>query len=136
MEGADEVVRRAQVVYGSRLRGLFAFGSRISGQPRPDSDLDLAVWLEGPIRRSDSWIPWIREFAASEPVIDPTFLTNASLDTPPSWLLEAVRDGVAIWFDPAGLLGAHLAEIRSGIEGGIYCRKLFMGLPYYARVAP
>ncbi len=130
---ADEIVRRARSIFGPRLRGLFAFGSRIAGRPRADSDLDVGVWLEGPLRRGNSWLPWIEEFEATDPVIDPTFLTTTSLDAPPSWLLEALRGGVAIWFDPAGTLAARLAVMRDAIERGDYRRKVFMGLPYYAR---
>jgi predicted nucleotidyltransferase len=84
VETADEIVRRTQSIFGSRLRGLFAFGSRIAGRPRPDSDLDVGVWLEGPLRRRDSWLPWIREFESADPVLDPTFLTTTSLDAKPS----------------------------------------------------
>lgn len=136
MDGTDEIVRRARAVYGLRLHGLFAFGSRVVGRPRPDSDRDVGVWLEGPIRRRDSWVPWIAEFANTDPVLDPTFITRASLDAPPSWLLEAVRSGVDVWFDPTAALTSRFAAIREAIEAGTYRRRLFMGLPYYARVAP
>ena len=133
MNCADEIVRRARSLYGARLHGLFAFGSRIAGGARPDSDLDVAVWLDGSFRRRDSWLPWIDEFGASDPLPDPTFITAASLDSPPSWLLEAVRGGVEIWFDPSGVLASRLAEVRGSIEDGTYERRLFMGLPYFAR---
>ena len=129
----DEIVARARAVYGPRLRGIFAFGSRITGDARPDSDLDVAVWLDGPFRRADSWLPWVREFGELEPTLDPTFITCASLDAPPSWLLEAVRGGVEIWFDPSGELGAVVGRLRPAVAAGTYERRLFMGLPYYAR---
>jgi Polymerase beta, Nucleotidyltransferase len=132
---ADEIVSRARGLYGSRLHGIFAFGSRIAGNARPDSDLDVAVWLDGPFRRKDSWLPWVREFGERAPTLDPTFITRASLDTPPSWLLEAVRTGVQIWFDPTGELEAIAGALRAAISGGTYQRRLFMGLPYYARAA-
>ncbi len=132
---ADEIVRRARSLYGERLHGMFAFGSRIAGGARPDSDLDIAVWLDGSFRRRDSWLPWIQEFEASDPLPDPTFITTTSLDSPPSWLLEAVRGGLEIWFDPSGLLASRLAEVRRAIEDGTYERRLFMGLPYYAKAA-
>lgn len=131
----DDIVRRSRSVFGDRLRGVFAFGSRISGTARVDSDLDVAVWLEGPLRRRDSWIPWIEEFEHEEPPIDPTFLTSASLEAPGSWLLEAVHGGVEILFDPTGELQMRLEEMRSAIDSGRYRRKLFMGLPYYATEA-
>lgn len=112
---------------------MFAFGSRVAGGARPESDLDVAVWLDGPFRREDSWLPWVREFGELEPTLDPTFITRASLDVPPSWLLEAVRGGIDIWFDPSGELAATVNALRAAIAGGTYERRLFMGLPYYAR---
>jgi hypothetical protein len=135
MSSADDIVRRARAVFGDRLRGVFAFGSRVAGAARADSDLDLGVWLEGPLRRGDSWIPWIEEFEREEPRLDPTFLTDASFQNPGSWLLEAVHGGVDILFDPNGELRVRLDATRQAIASGRYRRKLFMGLPYYAAEA-
>jgi hypothetical protein len=130
------IVRRVQALYGGRLLGMFAFGSRVAGTPRPDSDLDLGVWLAGPIRRRDTWLPWISAFAHEDPALDPTFITRTSLDAPPAWLLEAVRAGVEVWCDPSGELADRLRGIRLALEGGTYRRRLYMGLPYYERAAP
>lgn len=80
-------------------------------------------------------MPWVREFEDTDPVIDPTFLTTASFDVPGSWLLEALHDGVEIWFDPTGELATRLGAIGNAIASGKYRRTLFMGLPYYAREA-
>lgn len=52
---SDEIVERdvrafAQALshhYGASLRGIFMFGSRARGDNRPDSDVDLAVVVEG-----------------------------------------------------------------------------------------
>jgi hypothetical protein len=133
---AGEIVGRARALFGTRLRGVFAFGSRVAGTPRPDSDLDVAVWLDGPLRRATTWVPWSAAFADAEPPIDPTFLTDTSLTVPPSWLLEAVRSGTAIWHDPSGALDRHLDRIRTEVRDGTFRRRLFMGLPYYERAAP
>lgn len=135
MHDAGDIVTRACALYGPRLRAIFAFGSRIAGGARADSDLDLGVWLATPFRRGDAWLPWVQAFADADPTPDPTFITNASLDAPPSWLLEAVRGGVEVWFDPSGELTERLGAIRAAIEAGAYERRLFMGLPYYARAA-
>jgi hypothetical protein len=126
-------VGRARELFGDRLLGLFAFGSRVAGSPRHDSDLDLGVWLAGRIRRCDSWLPWLGAFEHEEPGLDPTLLTDASLDAPPPWLLEAVRAGVEVWFDSSGALTKRLEAIRKAIDEGTYRRRLFMGLPYYER---
>jgi hypothetical protein len=132
---ADEIVRRVRALYGQRLRGIFASARVFAGNARPDSDLDVSVWLDAPFRRGDSWVPWMREFGDDAITLDRTFITRASLDAPPSWLLEAVRSGVEIRFDPTGEPGAIIGRLRTAIAGGTYERRLFMGLPYYARAA-
>jgi predicted nucleotidyltransferase len=131
----QDIVRRARGLFGNRLRGLFAFGSRVAGHPGPASDLDLGVWIEGPMRRADTWLPWIREFETEDPVLDPTFLGSHTLDDPPSWLLEAVAGGVEVWLDDDGRLAARLATIGDSVRSGAWQRRTFMGLPYYRRAA-
>lgn len=133
MLGKAEIVRRAEALFGTRLRGVFAFGSRVAGTPRSDSDLDIGVWLDGPLRRATTWLPWLASFEGADPPVDPTFLTETSLQTPPAWLLEAVRSGVEIWLDPSGALQRHLLAIRGALDAGTYRRRLYMGLPYYER---
>jgi predicted nucleotidyltransferase len=130
----NQITERARKIFGERLLGIFAFGSRITGGARPDSDLDLAIWLRGPLKRRDTWLAWADEFAASEKTLDPTFITAASFREPPPWLLEAVHGGVEIYFDPGGALQEHLSTLRADLDGGRYHRRLFMGLPYYERV--
>ncbi|MFP6663022.1 MAG: nucleotidyltransferase domain-containing protein [Deltaproteobacteria bacterium] len=58
MEDVAEIVAGARALYGTRLLGVALFGSRVGGQPREDSDLDIAVWLEPGFTRSTSWLPW------------------------------------------------------------------------------
>ncbi len=41
---------RLQVAFGARFRGLVLFGSEARGDARPDSDIDLLVLLQGPVR--------------------------------------------------------------------------------------
>lgn len=135
MVDPDQITARAKKIFGARLLGIFAFGSRVAGGARPDSDLDLAVWLEGPLRRRDTWLPWIEELGDVEPTLDPTFFTTASFANPPPWLLEAVRDGVLVYFDPSGDLAKRLKGLRADMDADRYRRRLFMGLPYYERAA-
>ena len=130
-----QLTARVRKIFGKRLLGIFAFGSRIAGGARTDSDLDLAIWLEGPLKRRDTWLPWIEEFAGGDLTLDPTFLTTASFEDPPPWLLEALRGGVVVYFDPNGALAKHLAALRTDLDAGRYQRRLFMGLPYYERAA-
>lgn len=42
--------RRLAAAFGPRLRGVLLFGSRARGSSRPDSDMDLMVLLDGPVR--------------------------------------------------------------------------------------
>jgi len=42
--------RTLQDAFGDRLRGVVLFGSRARGDGGPDSDLDLLVLLEAPVR--------------------------------------------------------------------------------------
>jgi hypothetical protein len=123
-------------LFGARLRGLFLFGSRIAGRARDDSDLDVAVWLNGPLRRRTTWVPWFEQFGEVEPRLDPTFFTDASLDHPPGWMLEAVHGGTRVLYDPSGRLHARLAALHAAIRAGVHRRRLFMGLPYYEGPRP
>lgn len=124
-------------LYGPRLRGMLLFGSRVIGTARADSDWDVGVWLTGPLRRRDTWLPWVTAFGDWPTTLDPTFFTQASLDDPPGWLLEAVRTGVRVIHDSTGALVAALAGVNDCIRSGRVQRQLFMGLPYYrSAVAP
>ncbi len=49
----DEIRPRLSRAFGERLRDVVLFGSRARGDHRPDSDLDLFVVLEGPLRLSE-----------------------------------------------------------------------------------
>ena len=55
----DDIARRTKGLFGARLQGIFAFGSRISGKAVAASDLDLGVLIAGPMRRADTWSPWV-----------------------------------------------------------------------------
>jgi len=45
-----QIKARLQAAYGDRLRGLVLFGSEATGRSGPDSDIDVLVLLDGPIR--------------------------------------------------------------------------------------
>ena len=42
---------RLAVLYGDRLKGVYLYGSHARGEAREDSDIDIAVVLEGPVSR-------------------------------------------------------------------------------------
>ena len=45
-----EIKSRLQECHGSRLRGMILFGSEARGEAGPDSDIDVLVLLDEPIR--------------------------------------------------------------------------------------
>ncbi len=45
-----EIRSRLQTAFHERLREVWLFGSEARREARPDSDLDLMVLLEGPVR--------------------------------------------------------------------------------------
>jgi predicted nucleotidyltransferase len=57
MLDADTLARlsgaAAQLFPARRILAAYAFGSRVSGRPRPDSDLDVGYYLQG-YRRSEA----------------------------------------------------------------------------------
>jgi len=44
-----EIRRELENLYGERLRGLVLYGSQARGEAKKDSDIDVAVFLTGPI---------------------------------------------------------------------------------------
>jgi len=45
-----EIKSRLQAAHGARLKGVILYGSRARGDAQPDSDYDVLVLLDGPIR--------------------------------------------------------------------------------------
>ncbi len=48
-----ELHANLDVVYGDRLKGVYLYGSYARGDAREDSDIDVAVVLTGPVKRSE-----------------------------------------------------------------------------------
>jgi len=46
----QELKERLQTAYGQRLRAVLVYGSEASGQSGADSDIDVMVVLEGPLK--------------------------------------------------------------------------------------
>ena len=45
-----QIKKRLEDAFGSRFHGLVLYGSEARGEAGPDSDIDLMVLLEGPLR--------------------------------------------------------------------------------------
>jgi predicted nucleotidyltransferase len=60
----DDLERHLRTRYGSRFVRLILFGSRARGDARPDSDVDVAIVLRGPM--TNRW-------AEKEAIIDDTY---------------------------------------------------------------
>ena len=81
-----EFRRRLGRIYGDRLKGLYLYGSYARGDARDDSDIDVAVVLEGPVSCAEE------RWRASELVSD-TALRENCLVIPFFLSVEEYRHG-------------------------------------------
>lgn len=93
------IAARLRRAHGERLKGVVLYGSEARGEARPDSDIDVLVLLDGPIRLWDDIqtnvgalydlvLEWGRTISA-KPVDAATYETGA-------WPLHRVarREGI------------------------------------------
>lgn len=86
-------------LYGTRLRGIVLYGSEARGEARPDSDIDLFVLLEGPVR-------WSRDLQA---IIEALYPLVLELERP----IHAVPVDVETY--QAGKFAVHRNAQREGV---------------------
>lgn len=91
---AQELKERLLAAAGPHIRRIIVFGSRARGDAEPDSDLDVAVLVDG---RTAYQVMWDRDFA---PVISLRVFAEAdfeaALEGGFSFYRSVVREGVIL----------------------------------------
>jgi predicted nucleotidyltransferase len=97
----SEVRETLEALYGERLKGLYLFGSYARGEAEAESDIDVAVLLEGPvepyveIERTGEAIAALS--LANDTVISLMFVSRDSFDDDWTPLLANLRrEGVVV----------------------------------------
>ena len=92
---------RLAALYGERLKGVYLYGSYARGEADEDSDIDIAVVLEGPVSRrleSRRTSEMISELSLRENcVLMPFFLSEQEYRAAPYAVFRNImREGVAV----------------------------------------
>jgi predicted nucleotidyltransferase len=88
-------------IYGERLRGVYLYGSYARGEAVEDSDIDVAVVLEGPVHgwaEGKRTIGLVSELCLRENcIIVPFFLSEEEHRTTPYAIHRSIaKEGVAV----------------------------------------
>lgn len=99
MRIARELHARLDVVYGDRLKGVYLYGSYARGDARDDSDIDVAVVLAGPMKRSEETRRTVEIFSdmclKGHCLIVPFFLSEEEYRKRPLAIFRSIaREGV------------------------------------------
>jgi predicted nucleotidyltransferase len=102
----DECTEALRHLYGDRLHKVILFGSRARGDGTDDSDVDLAVVLDGPVAPFEGLKRIVTAFVdiGLEHYLDlsPVPLSTSEWDEPDTYtnpdLIDAIRkDGIVLW---------------------------------------
>ncbi len=96
-----EFGERLATFYGSRLKGVYLYGSYARGEADDDSDIDVAIVLAGPVDRAEE--RWRTNDIASELslredcLLNTVFLSEDELRQRPFAIHRSIsREGVAV----------------------------------------
>lgn len=132
-EAPAGLAARGQEVLGDALVGIVLFGSRVRGDARADSDLDVLFAVEdgAPITRGlrRRWDA-IAVRAARGPEVDPHFVHLPAEDSPSVLWGEAALEGVVV-FERGWRVSEALTAVRRAAAEGRWRRRTAHGQPYW-----
>lgn len=132
-EAPADLPARGEEVLGEALVGVVLFGSRVRGDARADSDLDVLFAVEDatPITRGlrRRWDAAVGR-AARGPEVDPHFVHLPAEDSPSVLWGEAALEGV-VAFERNGRVSEALTAVRRAAAEGRWRRRTAHGQPYW-----
>lgn len=132
-ETPADLAARGEEVLGGSLIGVVLFGSRVRGDARADSDLDVLFVVEDgtPITRRlrRRWDASAGR-ATRAPEVDPHFVHFPAEDSPSVLWGEAALEGVVV-FERGGRVSEALTAVRRAAAEGRWRRRTAHGQPYW-----
>ena len=132
-EAPADLTARAEEVLGDALVGVVLFGSRVRGDARADSDLDvLFVVEEGTAITRGLRRRWDGSAGRDTPTpeVDPHFVHLPAEDSPSVRWGEAALEGVVV-FERGGRVSEALTAVRRAAAEGRWKRRTAHGQPYW-----
>lgn len=130
------VLPRLQRHFGTKLLGLAAFGSRVRGEARPDSDLDLLVVVRYDVAIVRSLYRWWDQRIPerlSRITVNPHFahLPASAASTSGFWLEVALSH--ELLYERGTQVSGFLGTVKDAIQRGEHERAWSHGHPYWIR---
>ena len=96
-----EVRGQLEAIYGTRLVAMYLYGSYARGEAEDDSDIDVAVVLEGPPNFSEEWARtnamWSAISLRENCLLADTYISREDFEKRPYAIHRSIaREGIAI----------------------------------------